>query len=329
MGLFDKIKEPIFLKEDSNSKKQLSDLQSLRQEAVDDLAEQLDEEISKTNFGILGEDSVHFELANSHIPMFILHDLFLQCGDLSAQIDYLIITRQHVFVIECKNLYGDIEITSSGNFVRTIKYGRQTKKEGIYSPITQNRRHLELIKQIRSDTKSNFFVKSIFEKSFYENYRSIVVLANPKTVLYDKYAKKEVKSQVIRADQLSEYIRQVDSEPGGLCLGKKDMEELAHFFLEQHKPQTVDYTQKYAERLKDQKEQAARQQVSSAEKPLACSTVPDEKPAENTESNHKTVVCPRCGAPMVKRKATRGANAGNEFYGCSRYPHCKCIINIK
>ena len=33
--------------------------------------------------------------------------------------------------------------------------------------------------------------------------------------------------------------------------------------------------------------------------------------------------CPRCGSPMVKRQATRGANAGQEFYGCSRYPACR------
>jgi restriction system protein len=25
---------------------------------------------------------------------------------------------------------------------------------------------------------------------------------------------------------------------------------------------------------------------------------------------------------MVKRTATRGANAGKEFWGCSRYPDC-------
>lgn len=29
--------------------------------------------------------------------------------------------------------------------------------------------------------------------------------------------------------------------------------------------------------------------------------------------------CPDCGAPMVLRLARRGANAGNQFYGCSRY----------
>lgn len=34
------------------------------------------------------------------------------------------------------------------------------------------------------------------------------------------------------------------------------------------------------------------------------------------------VICPKCGAPMVLRTARIGANAGNQFYGCSRYPDC-------
>lgn len=32
--------------------------------------------------------------------------------------------------------------------------------------------------------------------------------------------------------------------------------------------------------------------------------------------------CPVCQNRMVKRTATRGANAGKEFWGCSRYPDC-------
>jgi restriction system protein len=34
-------------------------------------------------------------------------------------------------------------------------------------------------------------------------------------------------------------------------------------------------------------------------------------------------VCPICQSPMVKRTAKRGANLGNTFWGCSKYPVCK------
>jgi DNA topoisomerase I len=35
------------------------------------------------------------------------------------------------------------------------------------------------------------------------------------------------------------------------------------------------------------------------------------------------VLCPKCGAPMVKRHGPRG-----EFWGCSKYPECKGTRNI-
>lgn len=37
--------------------------------------------------------------------------------------------------------------------------------------------------------------------------------------------------------------------------------------------------------------------------------------------------CPRCGSSMIKRLAKRGRNAGNYFWGCSRYPGCKGTRN--
>lgn len=36
--------------------------------------------------------------------------------------------------------------------------------------------------------------------------------------------------------------------------------------------------------------------------------------------------CPKCTLPMVRRTAKRGANAGNEFWGCSDYPRCRGTV---
>jgi restriction system protein len=38
--------------------------------------------------------------------------------------------------------------------------------------------------------------------------------------------------------------------------------------------------------------------------------------------------CPTCGSPMVLRRARRGQNAGNDFWGCSNYPSCRGIRNV-
>jgi len=37
-------------------------------------------------------------------------------------------------------------------------------------------------------------------------------------------------------------------------------------------------------------------------------------------------ICPKCGSSMTKRIAKNGKNAGNEFWGCSRYPQCRGIV---
>jgi len=43
--------------------------------------------------------------------------------------------------------------------------------------------------------------------------------------------------------------------------------------------------------------------------------------------NNETVLCPKCNIPMVLRKATKGQNAGKEFYGCVNYPRCKEVVS--
>jgi hypothetical protein len=37
-------------------------------------------------------------------------------------------------------------------------------------------------------------------------------------------------------------------------------------------------------------------------------------------------ICPKCGSKMVLREAKRGARAGQSFWGCSRYPACRAIL---
>ena len=328
MGLFSKVKGPIFYKDDSDAERQLAQLEALLEKATGDAAKAIKREIMLVQAGIDGEKQVRFELENSHIPMYVLHDLYLEHNGLSSQIDYLIITRCHQFVIECKNLYGDIEITENGDFIRCFSYGSFRKKEGVYSPITQNRRHLELIKQIRSEQHS-VLARGSFEKNFFQNYRSVVVLSNPKTVLNTRHAKKEIRDQVIRADQLAEYIRKVDSEPGTVAGFEKQMEELAKFFLDICKPNPMDYTEKYRYLLSEEPapEEAAPQKNGPEEQLPPAETKQADEPS--AEPQQEAVLCPRCGAQMVKRQAQKGKNAGKYFYGCPNYPKCWGIVNIE
>ncbi len=43
------------------------------------------------------------------------------------------------------------------------------------------------------------------------------------------------------------------------------------------------------------------------------------------QSQSTSPKCPLCGSSMVKRTARKGANAGNEFWGCSNFPKCRGV----
>jgi len=42
----------------------------------------------------------------------------------------------------------------------------------------------------------------------------------------------------------------------------------------------------------------------------------------------ETPTCPRCSAPMTKRVAKAGSNAGKPFWGCSKFPECRGTRDI-
>ena len=264
--------------------------------------------------GVVGEQRIMYELKNSHMDMFILQDLFLEHAGLTAQIDFLILTPQRNFVIECKNLFGNIEINSRGDFIRSFEGG---KKEGVYSPITQNQRHLELIKALRRDNRS-VLANLIAGNSIDDVYRSLVVLANPKTILNDQYAQRDTKEQVIKADQLVKTLKRINDEkgPGREKAFRSAVQDCAEWFLAQHKPREIDYLAPY-------QGSGGAQQTPSRTEPT------EQDPNGQAIMNEPTILCPKCGASMVKRIARKGTRSGKPFYGCSNYPNCRAIVNIE
>lgn len=249
MGIFDKLKEPVIYKEDSTAIGQIEILKNLMPRLNQEGKELLEKDIRILEYGIQGENSILFELKNSHMPMYVLHDVFLEKDGLQAQIDFIVITRKCTFIIECKNLYGDIEINSNGDFIRTMAINGKKYKEGIYSPITQNIRHIELIKSIKRDKQSNFITKIMVDKYFDCYHKSIVVLANPKTILNAKFAKKDVKSQIIRADQLNTYIQNFCKQSKESDMSDSDMLSVARSYVEDNKINEQNYLKKYEKYL--------------------------------------------------------------------------------
>ena len=309
MGLFSK-PEVVIAKESSNAKEYLRQLEELAEKATGENAKRIAKEIAVVKAGIIGEDNILFELKNSGMDMVVLHDLYIESASgASAQIDFLVLTPKINFVLECKNLFGNIEINSKGDFIRTIRYGGRYYKEGIYSPITQNQRHLQVLKERRSENHGKIMA-ALREHWFNDFFKGLVVLANPKTVVNDRYAKKEVKEQVIRADQLVETIKRMNRESKEVKSSLKDLKEDGEYYLNKmHIEKPITYIEKFKQ--EELEEQPDAEQPAPAEPPK-----PEEK------------LCPRCGKPLVMREAKRGAHIGEKFWGCTGYPHCRYIEKL-
>lgn len=351
MGIFSK-PEIIILKESNSAEEHLAKLEELLPRATGKVKENIQKEIILTKAGIDGEKKVLYELKNSNMDLVVLQDICIRAKDgREAQIDFVIVTSKLMILLECKNLVGNIEIDSKGNFIRTIQYGKRYWKEGIYSPITQNERHMEVLKECKSE-EWNAVMGAMVRMSFSSFHKSLVVLANEKTYLNDRYAKKEVKEQVIRADQLIATIRRMNAESKFPKSTKKEMLGFGEKMLERDTGERKDYAARYeelidlveAEELEvTEKEEAAvdaktvvaesvageqKAMTQIEEEPAMMNpTILEEVQMEIPATTGK-IICPVCGGELVLRTARRGANTGKQFYGCSSFPRCRYILNI-
>lgn len=252
----DKLKEPVIYKGSNKAVEELEQVQEYLKEHSD---KDLEKKARLIQYGIDGEKNILFELKNSHFPMYVLHDVYMVDHDLSAQIDYIIITPSMVYFIECKNLIGTIMIDAMGNFTREYTYNGKIIKEGIYSPITQSQRHLDLYKSLRAKRQGTV-MKFIYDKTFSNNFKSLVVLANPKSILKSRYAPKEIKDKVIKADQLIDYIKRHEQSA---FRNQKDMIELADIFLSYHQDKEIQSIQKENNSVIEEKNDSLIEQLKN------------------------------------------------------------------
>ncbi len=344
MSLFSK-PEVIILKESNNAKEYLTKLEELQKTVSNDspLYKKIDNEISIVKAGILGEERILFELKNSGMDLVVLHDICLVDAEgNSAQIDFIVITPYVRVFIECKNLFGNIEITRQGEFIRTVTYGGKRHIEGLYSPITQNERHMQVFKNCWGEGEGTIR-RLAFEKFFDYYNKSLIVLANPKTILNAQYAPIDIKSKVIRSDQLIATLKAFKTSDK---FNKKDMLNGGEHILSMTREDRKDYIDRFIA-LKESLDDESRPNSPSETGPGSESETNTEEKrnsdsvAESTatspvstaeaskiEALPKEKLCPRCGSKLVLRTAKRGNYVGNQFWGCSQYPKCRYIENL-
>lgn len=229
-----RFKNQVLYKEDTTTQKELDRMKEYLKTHPN---KDLENKVKLFEYGLAGEKQVLYELLHSGIGMYILHNVSFEYKGKSAQIDFVVITARCTYFIECKNFIGNITINSKGDFVRTYMKNNRKVTEGTYNPITQSKRHLEIIKEQNYDN-ANILYKMNFEKTFDSFHDYIVVMANPKTIINDKYAPKNIKERLVKADQIIECLKRLESKRDPFRF-EKDIKKVADVYIESNKEKSL------------------------------------------------------------------------------------------
>lgn len=254
MGLIDNVidlavdafrfKDTVFYKENSDLQDKYNALKKLNDEYPNN--EDLLSELYIVKKGLDGENEIAYQLKKAHIGMYVLRDIKVKHEDLTAQIDYVIITPVYTYYVECKNLVGNITVTDKGDFIREFTINGKKIKKGMYSPLRQVEAQREVIRKIWESNSSA--IRKFFASKNFDYYRRVlVVAANQDTILNTNRAPKEMKYKILRADSL---IRQIEYDLNHrkndeYLDSKKSMEEMAQSYINLSNNEDINYYEYY------------------------------------------------------------------------------------
>lgn len=243
-----RFKDTIFYKSDSDLQERFDALTKLNKEYPNN--NDVLSELYIVKKGLEGEKEISYQLQKANIGMYVLHDVKVKYGDLTAQIDYIVITSVFIYFIECKNLIGNITVNENGDFIREYTFNGKKIKKGMYSPLRQVEAQREVIRKIW-ESKASGLVKLFGSKNFDYYRKVLVVVANQETILNTSKAPKDIKSKVLRADALVRkiqydlsHIRSDDSYSS-----KKNMELFAQNYANLCINENIDYYKYYKDKF--------------------------------------------------------------------------------
>ncbi len=256
MGIADalRFRDTVFIKETSDLQAKYDALKKLNEEYPGN--EDLMTELFIVKKGLDGENEIAYQLKKAHIGMYVLRDVKVRFEDMTAQIDYVVITPAFTYYIECKNLVGNITVNEKGDFIREFTVNGKKIRKGMYSPLRQVEAQREVIRKIWENSVSS--IGKVFASKNFDYYRRVlVVAANQETVLNTAKAPKEIKYKVLRADALVRQIEyEINHRESDYLESRKEMEKTAQSYLTLCIKDETDYYEfykgKYADKVKEQ-----------------------------------------------------------------------------
>lgn len=222
----EKLKTPLLVKEATESVQLIEQYKKELEHSKDEnIQKSLNEKIKLIELGLKGENSVLFELQNSFLPLHILHDVRVAHNNLKTQIDFVILTRKFLLVIEVKNYFGNILVNEKDEFIRQVYKGNKlTFQEGFYSPVRQVERQVEIFESYMKD------MGAVNRTPI----KSVVVFTNNRTVINTKKASTHVKDKIIRVDGLVDYLKRELKNPSPTHFMDNRMSEMSEYIKTSH-----------------------------------------------------------------------------------------------
>lgn len=247
--LFDKFEDTIFYKESTDLQNRYDALVKLSMEFPDN--DFIAEELFLVSKGLAGEKEIKYQLSKCNLGLYVLQDVSFEYDFLTAQVDFIVITKYGCYFIECKNLIGNILVNEKGDFIREYTYKGRKIKKGLESPYRQVNAQLDVYRKIWKNRNGysviTNLVRSISDQ-FYSDHSVLVVAANNETILNTRYAPKEMKNRIIKSDALVEWLKNdlaLKEKNKHDKYSRKFMENWAKIIMDRSIKVDKDYYQEY------------------------------------------------------------------------------------
>lgn len=261
----------------------------------------------------------------------------------TTEIDVLMICSKGIFVFESKNYSGWIfGNENQKKWCQTLPAGRgRSHKEYFYNPVMQNRSHIKHLKTFLGEQVS---------------VRSIIVFSDRCTLKNIQIQNNDIR--VINRYNIAPVVSTICNQTPTDQLTENEISEIYTKLYPFTQVNEIEKAQHIAN-IRNNLNNSSAQRVQPIYSPTAVQIAEIPKPApilqtdivsadsdvDNGEETSTVVAelnaiqtlqqepqalkCPWCNGNLIIRTATRGINVGNQFYGCSNYPKCKYIQNIK
>lgn len=161
----------------------------------------------------------------------ILHNINLYKEGRTAEVNHIVISPKAIFILETKIFATNINVNQYGEWTRLFydDHGRIIK-EGMPSPIEENRKNLVVMQDFLEEVKDRFFKDNINVPII-----PIVVLGNPRTVIERTEENKDILSSIVRLEALDVFIKKREENLPDI-LSKFKIKSLCELFIEMTVP---------------------------------------------------------------------------------------------